>query len=404
VKILFLTISRITDVSARGIYTDLIRYFRDKGHDIYIVSPTERRYRQTTTLIRTDNLTILLIKTLNIQKTNILEKGLSTILIEYQFLNAIKKYLPELLIDLILYSTPPITFTKVISFYKRKCGASSYLLLKDIFPQNAVDLGMIKQNSLVHEFFRRKEMELYAISDYIGCMSPANVEYILIHNNQIMPAKVEVNPNSIEPTESNILTREQKSSIRKKYQIPNNIAVFIYGGNLGKPQGISFLIDVLYSQINNRDVFFVVAGSGTEYLIIESWFKHNKPSNAILLYDLPKDEYDLLMQSCDVGLVFLDKRFTIPNFPSRLLSYLEFKLPFIAATDPNTDLGRIAEENGYGFWSLSGDIEGMNQLIAKLSGNLNLIRTMGESGYRFLLQNYTVAKSYDTIMSHFEQH
>src|SRR5690606_23181917 len=107
--------------------------------------------------------------------------------------------LSEKTFDLVLYSTPPITLVKVIEFIKSQHGAFSYLLLKDIFPQNAVDMGMIKKNGFVYSRFRKKEIRLYDISDVIGCMSPANVRFILDHNADLRPEKVEVNPNSIEP-------------------------------------------------------------------------------------------------------------------------------------------------------------------------------------------------------------
>ena len=246
-KILFLTVVRINEISTRGIYTDLIRKFVEEGHELFIVTPTERRYKEKTSLINNNNVTILRIKTLNIQKVNILEKGLSTLLIEKQFLRSIKRRLPKIQFDLVLYSTPPITFTKVVRYIKQKDGAKSYLLLKDIFPQNAVDLGILKQGSLIHKFFRKKEKVLYSVSDYIGCMSPANARYVCKHNPEINPDIVEVNPNSIEPAESSI-TPKQRVLIRQKYLIPADSTVFIYGGNLGKPQGIGFLIDVLNSQ------------------------------------------------------------------------------------------------------------------------------------------------------------
>ena len=57
-----------------------------------------------------------------------------------------------------------------------------------------------------------------------------------------------------------------------------------------------------------------------------------------------REEYDNLVQICDVGLIFLNARFTIPNFPSRLLSYTEIGKPVLAATDENTDIGKIIEE------------------------------------------------------------
>ena len=121
-------------------------------------------------------------------------------MLEYQFKAAIRKYLADISFDLILYSTPPITFPKVIRYLKAKNPeAVSYLLLKDIFPQNAVDLGMMGKTGLkglLYRFFRNKEKKLYALSDYIGCMSPANVRYVLTHNPELPADRVEVAPNS----------------------------------------------------------------------------------------------------------------------------------------------------------------------------------------------------------------
>jgi glycosyltransferase involved in cell wall biosynthesis len=379
-----------------------MREFRDEGHQVFIVSPTERRFNLKAGLYEQDGIKILKVRTLNIQKSNFIEKGIGTILLEYQFLRVIQKYLDETKFDLVIYSTPPITLTRVVISAKKHSKAASYLLLKDIFPQNAVDLEMFGKHGLLYKYFRWKEKKLYTVSDYIGTMSPANVMYIIKHNPQVNPSKVEVCPTSIKVINKS-LEAEQKKLIRTKFNIPHNATVFIYGGNLGKPQGLDFLIRVLETNRNRIKAFFIIIGTGTEYYKIKTWFDRNHPTNSILLLGLPKNEYDQLLQSCDVGMIFLDKRFTIPNYPSRLLSYLEYKMPVITATDPNTDIGRIAEENGYGYWSLSGDIEKINLHIKKLTQNPELIREMGESGYRFLKSNYTVENSYKVIMSHFEK-
>lgn len=398
-NVLFLTMSRINDISARDIYTDLMRKFRDEGHDVYIASPAERRYKQSTALIEQNGVHILKIWTLNLQKVNVLEKGVGTLLIEYQYLAAVRKYLSDIKFDIVLYSTPPITFTRVVKAIKKRDAAKSYLLLKDIFPQNAVDLGMIKENTLIHKYFRSKECHLYAISDYIGCMSPANVEYVLKNNPSIKPQVVEVNPNSIEPV-STSLSGEEKSKIRRKYGLPLNKSVFVYGGNLGKPQGVDFLMEVLNANKRNDSLFFVVVGSGTEYPRIKKWFVANQPENAILLSSLPVQEYQKLVQSCDVGMIFLDPRFTIPNYPCRLLSYLEFKIPIIAATDLNTDVGDEAEKNGYGFWCQSGNLKSFNEKINLIAYDPELISQMGNAGYHYLMENFTVDRSFSIIMKH----
>jgi glycosyltransferase involved in cell wall biosynthesis len=398
-KIVFLTLVKIENINERNLYSDLMRKFRDEGHEVFIVTPIERRFKQKTHLFKDNGIWILKIKIPNYQKTNIFEKGLSFLLIRYFFIRNIKKYFNQEKFDLVLYSTPPITFTNIIKYFKKRDGLKSYLLLKDIFPQNAVDLGMIRKGGLLHHYFRKQEKQLYRISDYIGCMSPANVKYLIQHNPETEISKIEVNPNSIEPVKQ-LLSNEEKINIRKKYNIPLTSTVFIYGGNLGKPQGIDFLREVLDSNKENKEIFFVIVGDGTEFYRIQFWYNKNIPSNVLLLKMLPKAEYDLLLKSCDVGLIFLDKRFTIPNFPSRILSYMENKMPVLAATDSNTDLGEIIEKNNFGYWCESERAEDFNHLIKKLNTQVDN-NQIGENAYLYLLNHFTVMNSYSIILRHF---
>lgn len=399
-NILFLTLHNISDISDRGIYTDLMREFIRHGHQVYIVVPAERRFHQPTKIIESGGAQILRVKTLNIQKTNFVEKGVGTLLLEYQYQQAIEKFWKNIKFDLILYSTPPITFNKVIELLKVRCEAKTYLLLKDIFPQNAVDLGLFSKKSFFYKLFRRKEERLYELSDYIGCMSPANVEYVLRHNPSVKAEKVEICPNSIE------LCGEKpacdRNSLLQKMNIPTDKLLFVYGGNLGRPQGVDFLMDVLAANEKRTDTYLVVVGNGTEYRRIERWFQDNAPDNACLLSSLPKQEYDNLVKACDVGLIFLDKRFTIPNYPSRLLSYLENRMPVLLATDRNTDIGLIAEKNGYGLWTESGDLVSFMEKVDFIAADKNRIKAMGERGHSYLAANYTVENGYKIIMKHFE--
>lgn len=382
-----------------------MRKFRDEGHQVYIVTPCERRLGLDTSLQESNGVKILNVKTLNVQQTNVVEKGIGTILMESQYKAAIKKFLGGIKFDLITYSTPPITFTNVVNFLKKENPqAITYLQLKDIFPQNAVDIGMFCEKSIFNWYFRRKEKALYKASDFIGCMSPANVEFVLKHNPEVDASKVEVAPNSIElKPESEELTdpgqkKTERYYIRKKYDLPTDIPIFVYGGNLGKPQGIEYLVRCLEANKKRTDCYFVVAGFGTHYHLLAEWSEQNKDANVKILSTLPKEDYDLLVKHCDVGLVFLDHRFTIPNYPSRLLSYLEYKMPVLCATDVNTDMGCIAEENGYGYWCESVKPEDFTALVDKMLASDR--KAMGEKGYQFLKENYLVEHTYNTIIKH----
>ena len=401
-NVIYLTLSKFNDIESRGISPDLMRKFRDEGHQVYFIAPRERRAGESTHLEEQNGVKMLFVKTLNIQKTNVVEKGLGTLLIEKQYQQAIEKYLSDIKFDLILYSTPPITFTNVVRYLKkRNPQAVSYLLLKDIFPQNAVDIEIFGKNSIFNWYFRRKEIALYKNSDFIGCMSPANVEFLKKHNPYYPADRVEVAPNAVELNEKRMEDEQEKAEryyIRKKYDLPTDKPIFIYGGNLGKPQGIDYVVNCLDAVKGRSDCYFIVIGSGTEYHKIKGWYHGNEKSSVKLMSLLPKQDYDMLVKYCDVGLIFLDYRFTIPNYPSRLLSYLENRMPVICATDVNTDIGKIAEENGYGYWCESVKPEDFTALVDKMLAADR--KAMGERGYEFLKNNYLVENTYNAIMKH----
>jgi len=189
--------------------------------------------------------------------------------------------------------------------------------------------------------------------------------------------------------------------VRAKYGLPVDKPIFFYGGNLGKPQGIPFLIKCLEANMNREDCHFLVVGNGFEYPKIKNWYDATKPKSVTVMQSLPKEDYDALAGACDVGLIFLDYRFTIPNYPSRLLACLMAKKPIIACTDVNCDTGTIAQENGYGYWCPSNSVEKFTEAVDRMLASD--IKNMGERGYEFFLSHYTVQHTFDAIMGHFKQ-
>ena len=399
-NILFMTIGKMDNIEDHTIYCDLLRCFRDAGHKVYTISPYEKVKGLKTKYEEKSGVHMLHVKTGNVTgKAGLIEKGLAQLLIEPIFIKAIKRYYGDTKFDLVMYSTPPITFCNVIEYIKKRDGAKSYLLLKDIFPQNAVDIGMMQKNGLkgiLYRFFRNKEKKLYKISDYIGCMSKANIEYVIRNNPEINSDKVILCPNCIEPIDMSISTDIRKH-LREKYDIPQDKTVFVYGGNLGRPQGIPFIIKCLKKQKENKTAFFLIVGDGTEFGKLKEFFDKEKPDNMKLMSKLPKDDYDTMVAACDVGLIFLDHRFTIPNFPSRLLSYMQAKLPVLAVTDPNTDVGKVIIEGGFGWWCESNNVNAFSKLV-KTASSIDLTQ-MKINETKYLTENYTVSMVYDNIIN-----
>ena len=402
-NVLFISISPLPHLSGHSISLDLLRELVKNGHKPYIVCSNERRNNQPTTLSEECGCSVLRVRIGNNKNTNIIEKGITNLLLPYQYTAAIKKYYSDIKFDLVMYPTPPVTQASVVAYIKKRDNAKSYLLLKDIFPQNAVDIGMMTKKgpkSIIYKMFRKKEEKLYKLSDYIGCMSQANVDYLVKHNPYLNPDIVHINPNSIEVEEYE-RNAEKKAEIYAKYNIPQNATTFIYGGNLGKPQGIPFLIECLKANSDKTDRFFVICGKGTEYNKLKTYMEEYKPKNILLINGLPKDEYEEFVKAFDVGLIFLDHRFTIPNFPSRLLSYMQSKMPVLACTDPNTDIGKVITDGGFGWWCESNSTADFTATVDSII-NADLT-AMGDKGYEYLLDNYTSEIGYNILIKNYNR-
>jgi len=205
-------------------------------------------------------------------------------------------------------------------------------------------------------------------------------------------------PNSIDPIDKSV-NPETRELIRKKYDIPADKKVFVYGGNLGKPQGIPFLIECLDKCKDIGDAFFLVVGDGTEYHLVEEYVRSNQRRNVRLMKRLPKEDYDTMVGACDIGLIFLDHRFTIPNFPSRLLSYMQARLPVLACTDPNTDIGKVITDGGFGRWCESNDTQDFKNLVTEFVKLGNEESTeLKKNAFDYLADHFNTSSSAATIM------
>lgn len=392
-NILFLSLMKYNSILDRDIYTDLLREFIIHGHDIYLITPTDEDHQRKVE----DRCTLIKVPVGKIEKTSFIKKGINTILIGFKFKNSIKKYLNSIKFDLVLFPTPPITFVDAIQFVKKRDNAKVYLMLKDIFPQNALDLGIMQKSGIkgvLYTYFRKKEKRLYSTVDYIGCMSPANVKYLLQYNPELDEVKVGLCANCVK-IEDKSISFSDRARIRKKYGIPEDKVTIVYGGNLGKPQGIEFLINCIRA-LKDIDIYVVIVGSGTEKHKIEEYINRERPCHVKFIPQLEKDEYDSMVGSCDIGLICLDYRFTIPNFPSRMLSYMQAKMPILAMTDPNTDVGQIIEENNLGWSCMSNDIEAFVSII-EIARNSDL-KKIGNNSWNYLCEHYDVAKQYHEIL------
>lgn len=406
-NILFLSLIKFESIEDRGIYTDLLREFIRNGDNVFALSPIETEMRGTPHIINEKQSKILKVPTGRIQKTNVIEKGVNTILIGTKYKKAIQRYFSEIKFDLILYPTPPITLAGTVEYVKKRDQAQTYLLLKDIFPQGAVDIGLLSKRGikgLIYKYFRGKEKKLYKISDRIGCMSEANVVFLHKQNPGISLSKIEECPNTIDPISEKPTIKRRE--ILKKYKIPTNKYLLIYGGNFGRPQNVEYIINVLKKCKDVDNIHFIMCGAGTDFYKIKDYYNKYFADHITVISHLPYKEYVALLSVCDIGLLFLDYRFTIPNFPSRLLDYMNYGLPVIAATDKNTDVGKVVENNGFGWWVESRDPDEFYDLLKQIFNGIDVDEKLGKMSKlskKCLEEKYTTEHSYDMIINSYRE-
>jgi glycosyltransferase involved in cell wall biosynthesis len=400
-NILFISLGGLGDLSENAVYPDLLRLFRDSNHSIFVVCQSERRFGLPTQCQTEVGIQVLRVKTLNITKTNFFEKGLASFLIGYQFKRAINDFYSNIKFDLVLYTTPPITIANLIRYIKKRDSSFTYLMLKDIFPQNALDLGILNRKGIkgvLTKYYFGIEKKLYLISDKIGCMSQANVDYILRNNSYLISKKIEICPNTIDPIEKN---EQDKACLKRHFGLPQDKVIFVYGGNIGKPQNVNFILEVLKGNETQNDRHFVFCGGGTDFHFIQEYSPRNK--NVTVFNSMQKQQYEMLLDSCDIGLVFLDYRFSIPNFPSRLLDYMNHSIPVLASTDLCTDVKNLILDSGLGWWCESDSAQKYQEILNYVCINKSEIKTRGLAGKKVLIEKFDTKIAYNRIISSYSK-
>lgn len=378
-----------------NLYSDLAEALKSHGYNVTVVVTEESRNIKSTQLLKENGIDVLRVRVGNIYNVGLLEKGITYMKIGILTKMAILKHFSKSQFDLILFMSPPLTIINTVKWAMNKFKCSSYLMMKDIFPQNAVDLGIILKNSIIYYYFKRQEKKLYTVPTTIGCMSKMNKKYLLQHNDFLNNVKIEIFPNTQKLQKKYI--RNTEYTLRKKYGIPTDTVLAIYGGNLGKPQGVDFFMEVLESYKNNSNISFLIISRGTEKDKLYNFVDKNNIKNVYKFELMPRKDYEEILKECDIGLIFLDKRFTIPNFPSKILSYFNISIPVMAAIDVNNDFGEMIDKTNSGYWVESGDIKSYINKFDKLIQDKNLRISMGKNGRKCMETQFSVENSVKII-------
>ena len=391
-KILFISSDYLKPEKGSNIYTDLADALNKNNHIVKVVVSEERKKIDKTTLFEENGIPVLRVRTGNLYEIGFVEKALTFLTISRDLKRGINKFFSHEEFDLILFQSPPLTLYKVVKWAMKKYNCPSYLMMKDIFPQNGVDIGLYTKRHPAYIYFKWQANKLYKVSSKIGCMSNGNIEYLNKMEN-VPLEKLELFPNTVKIREHDKIPKKLRNNIREKYGFNDTDVIAVFGGNFGRPQGLDFLLEIIEEYKKNKTVKFLLVGNGTEKEKIFNYIKEHNLTNTVTREYIPREEYETLLASCDIGLIFLDHRFTIPNFPSKTLSYFECSLPIMAAIDENTDYGKMLAETKSGFHSIHGDIKSFKKQFNKMLKDEKLRIKMGKNGRKYFENECNVEKS-----------
>lgn len=384
-NILFLSLG-----NARSLYGDLAKYFGQKGHTVTMISPSSSKTNDSFG----DNVRFVTFPAMPLTGVGTLRKGLANLFLPFQSKRVIKRYFKNAPIDLVLSSTPPLAFYLPIEYIKKhNQKAKHYLILRDIWPEAFNLFDFESRHPLIYSFFRKQEKRLYATSDIIGCMSEGNMDFVADSNPETKN-KLRLLYNWGEAKGK----KETDETIREKYDLVGKF-VLIYGGNFGIPQGLDNIVELASMVKDKPDVVFLLIGNGVEKDRIKQRVEEKRLNNVRILDFLPKEDYEAILQSCDVGLISLNDKLKTPSIPSKTISYWNLRIPILAMIDHATDYGtNIIDKSESGLWATADDREGILKNFERLYFDQAFRKELGENGFRFLSSECSLENTYSKIM------
>lgn len=275
--------------------------------------------------------------------------------------------------DGVVWYSPTIFLGPLVAWLKRRHRCRSYLILRDLFPDWAVDAGVLRRGGLAHRLLKSVERFQYRQADVIGVQTPANMPIVaadapvgasleVLHNWLDMPAAAL----SAEDHPALVAFRDRK--------------IFVYAGNMGVAQDLGAFVDLAYALRHRPDIGFLLIGRGSEKARLASEVAGLRLDNIRVEDQVPQDELSCLLSQCHAGIVALHPAHGTHNIPSKLLTYLQAGLPVLARVNPGNDLHDLVQAEGIGA-SVAGDsLEALVEAAEGLAADSAEGREMGRRG------------------------
>jgi glycosyltransferase involved in cell wall biosynthesis len=293
--------------------------------------------------------------------------------------------------DGVVWYSPSIFHGPFAKLLKDSCGCKGYLIIRDIFPEWAADMGLMGRG-IPYYFFKAIANYQYQVADTIGVQTPGNLTYFSDWSKN--PVKgLEVLQNWLGPAVNKRCSiRIEKTPLAKR-------KVFVYAGNMGVAQGMDILLDLAKSMSTSVDIGFLFVGRGSEAKRLANKANALDLKNVVFRDEIEPDEIPDLYSQCHAGLVALDPRHESHNIPGKFLTYMQSGLPVLANVNHGNDLAEIIRKENVGRVCEDNDLNTLKRLAAELLKELG--KDDGLSGRcRSLFQNqFSVAHAVSNIVA-----
>jgi O26-antigen biosynthesis N-acetyl-L-fucosamine transferase len=297
--------------------------------------------------------------------------------------------------DLIVFYSPTIFLGALVRRLKGLWGCPAYLILRDIFPQWAVDTGILRKG-IIWKYFRMKEIQQYEAANLIAVESPANLEYFDRHFAR-RRYRVEVLYNWTSMDSRDL----PKTGYRHSLNLQDKV-IFLYGGNIGVVQDLDNFIRLAERLSMHPQAHFLLVGEGSEIMRLNNVIASRNLSNIQILPAMPEQEYMGLLTEADVGLISLDRKLKTHNTTGKMLGYMFCNKPILASVNQGNDLFKILGENRAGFCLRNGDDDGLTDAALRLANDAELRRALGANARNLLGRLFSSRAAVQQILSHFE--
>lgn len=264
--------------------------------------------------------------------------------------------------DGVVWYSPTIFLGPIVRALKRASGCRSYLIIRDIFPEWAVDMGLMGRG-LPYRFFKTIANYQYSVADIIGVQTLGNYAYFTDWVG-LAGRRVEVLQNWL----------ADAPGIRCSVTVCNTAlagrTVFVYAGNMGIAQGMGILLDIAESLKDRTDIGFLFVGRGSDAQQLRNDATTRGLDNVAFFDEIDPDEIPGLYAQCHVGLVALDPRHKTHNIPGKFLSYMQSGLPVLASINPGNDLVELIEKERVGRVCTNSSVNSLRSLALDLMSDI----------------------------------